>query len=93
MVNATTKPHIVAALEGRRLQVRRNSKDDGWFVSIKRTKKPIAGVRAIGAMCDDIAVNIHTKRTVSMTFHLTDVGAKALWEVLTVALKDNGVIK
>lgn len=86
MVESKDKPHVVKALEGRRLHVRRNKKDDGWLVGITRTKKPIPGVRAIGRECDDISVNVHSKRTVSMYFHLTDEGAKGLYDALGAAL-------
>lgn len=88
LVNAAQRPCIVSALEGRRLQVRRNMADDGWIVTIKRTKKPIEGVRTVGDMRDDLALNEQTKRTVSIVFQLSDEGAKGLWQALTFALKD-----
>ena len=87
MMNAKTRPAFTAALEGRRMYIRRNEAGDGWAVAVKRVKKPIAGVRTVNTPCEDLAVNAHTKRTAAMGFHLTDDGLLAMWNIFTLALQ------
>lgn len=87
MVKAQTQPAFAAALEGRRMYIRRNKAGDGWTVAIKRVKKPIAGVPPRNVPCGDLAVNAHTKRTAAMGFHLTDDGLLAMWNIFMLALQ------
>lgn len=88
MVNAVHKPCFVAALEGRRIQVRRTENGDGWAVSITRTRKPIAGIRTVGnEAADNIFANFNTKRTVTGGFILSDEGLNALTTVLRLAVR------
>lgn len=87
-VNSPAKPHIVAALEGRRLAVYRTKADDGWVMCIKRVKKPIAGVKQNKHDCGDIAINVHTERTVAFHAVFTDEGLTALRGVIELALMD-----
>jgi hypothetical protein len=86
-VNAPQQPYIVAALDGRRLIVRRLSGNDGWMIGIKRTKKPIAGCRdATANKHDDMARNYHTKHTSMMDFAISDEGLEALRDAIIVAI-------
>jgi hypothetical protein len=88
MVNSKCKPCFVAALEGRRLEVRRTDNGDGWVVIIKRTRKPIAGIRTVGnEAADNIMANFNTKRTVRGGFLLSDEGLNALANILWLAAR------
>lgn len=91
MVNSACKPCFVAAMEGRRLQVRRTENGDGWAVVIKRTRKPIAGIRTVGnEAADDIMRNFNTKRTVTGGFVMSDEGLNALANILRLAVRTLG---